>query len=65
MVFTNIRTKAEVDAAKTNSVLLKRKERYKAESDPLYMEWQFDGTPVSEQKWRDKVEQIKIELPLP
>ena len=38
---------------------------YKEESDPLYMEWQFDQTPESEQVWRDKVAEIKARYPLP
>ena len=44
--------------------LEKRQTAYKAESDPLYMEWQFDQTPESEQAWRDKVEEIKLRYPL-
>lgn len=42
----------------------KRKVAYKAESDPLYMEWQFDHTPESEQAWRNKVAEIKARYPL-
>ena len=34
-------------------------------SDPLYMEWQYDGTAEAEQKWRDKVAEIKERYPLP
>jgi hypothetical protein len=41
-----------------------RKEAYKNESDPLYMEWQFDQTTESEQAWRDKVTEIKARYPL-
>lgn len=41
-----------------------RKTAYKAESDPLYMEWQFDQTAESEQAWRDKVAEIKLRYPL-
>ena len=44
--------------------LEKRQVAYKTESDPLYMEWQFDQTPESEQAWRDKVEEIKLRYPL-
>ncbi|MBB1368654.1 hypothetical protein H5154_20140 [Pseudoalteromonas sp. SR44-5] len=46
-------------------VLSERLAAYKAESDPLYMEAQFDGTPESLQKWRDKVSEIKTRYPLP
>ncbi|KJZ14691.1 hypothetical protein TW85_08155 [Marinomonas sp. S3726] len=42
----------------------KRKRAYKAESDPLYMEWQFDQAPESEQAWRNKVAEIKARYPL-
>lgn len=41
-----------------------RQSAYKAESDPLYMEWQFDQTAESEQAWRDKVAEIKLRYPL-
>lgn len=43
----------------------KREAAYKRESDPLYMEAQFDGTPESLQKWHDKVAEIKARYPLP
>jgi len=42
----------------------KRQSAYKSESDPLYMEWQFDQTAESEQTWRDKVAEIKARYPL-
>lgn len=42
----------------------KRQAAYKAESDPLYMEWQFDQNAESEQAWRDKVTEIKARYPL-
>lgn len=42
-----------------------RKAAYSAESDPLYMEWQFDKTAESENAWRDKVTEIKDRYPLP
>lgn len=45
--------------------LVKRKEAYRLESDPLFMEWQYDNTPESEQAWRDKVAEIKTRYPLP
>ncbi|MAD74995.1 MAG: hypothetical protein CML20_09430 [Rheinheimera sp.] len=43
----------------------KREAAYKRESDPLYMEAQFDGTPESLAMWRDKVAEIKARYPLP
>ena len=42
----------------------KREAAYKRESDPLYMEAQFDGTTKSLQVWRDKVTEIKARYPL-
>lgn len=42
----------------------KRKAAYRDESDPLYMEWQYDKTPESEQVWRDKVAEIKLRYPI-
>lgn len=42
----------------------KRKAVYREESDPLYMEWQYDQTPESEQAWRDKVVEIKQRYPI-
>ncbi|ALQ08456.1 hypothetical protein D172_010505 [Pseudoalteromonas sp. Bsw20308] len=43
----------------------KRQAAYKAESDPLFMESQFDSTAESHQKWQDKVAEIKARYPLP
>lgn len=42
-----------------------RKLSYVQESDPLYMEWQYDQTPESKQVWMDKVAEIKARYPLP
>lgn len=42
-----------------------RRVAYVAESDPLFLEWQYDQTPESEQAWRDKVAEIKARYPLP
>lgn len=42
----------------------KRQEAYRAESDPLYMEWQYDQTAEAEQAWRNKVQEIKSRYPL-
>jgi len=47
------------------STIAQREAAYKSESDPLYMEWQYDGTAEAEQKWRDKVAEIKERYPLP
>ncbi|WP_217494995.1 hypothetical protein [Marinomonas sp. FW-1] len=45
--------------------IAQREAAYKQESDPLYMEWQYDKTDEAEQKWRDKVAEIKERYPLP
>ena len=42
-----------------------RRQAYLIESDPLYMEWQFDKTAETELAWRDKVAEIKARYPLP
>lgn len=54
-----------VSEQETFDVNEKRRVAYVAESDPLYMEWQYDNTPESEQAWRDKVAEIKARYPLP
>ncbi|NRD72716.1 hypothetical protein HQQ94_05520 [Shewanella sp. VB17] len=56
------------DAALVNhkkaAVMNNRLTAYKTESDRLYMEWQFDKTPESESRWRQKVIEIKTRYPL-
>ncbi len=42
----------------------RRKEAYIKESDPLFIEWQYDQTPECEQVWRDKVLEIKARYPI-
>ncbi|MCF6435239.1 hypothetical protein [Pseudoalteromonas sp. MMG022] len=42
-----------------------RKIAYQSESDPLFIEWQYDQTDVAKQAWLDKVAQIKARYPLP
>ena len=54
----------EIALIMREDILLSRSNAYKSESDPLYMEWQFDQTTESEQAWRDKVEEIKLRYPL-
>ena len=51
---------AQRDWDATEGQLARRKRRYETESDSLYMEWQYDKTPESEQAWRDKVAEIKL-----
>lgn len=58
-----------IDAAILNAKILEchnaRKIAYTLESDPLYMEWQYDQTTEKEQAWRNKVAEIKQRYPLP
>lgn len=42
-----------------SKVAKQRQEAYRNESDPLFMEWQFDQTEAAEQAWRAKVTEIK------
>lgn len=44
--------------------LNKRQEAYSNESDPLFIEWQYEKTPESEQLWRNKVLEIKARYPI-
>lgn len=53
------RPKAEFDPVAARS------SAYRLESDPLFIEWQYDQTPESEKVWRDKVAEIKDRYPLP
>jgi len=65
VVVTNVsQIEDEIVLLVREGVLLSRSSAYKAESDPLYMEWQFDQTTESEQAWRDKVTEIKARYPL-
>ena len=41
-----------------------REDAYRTESDPLFMEWQYDKTAASEQAWRYKVAEIKARYPV-
>jgi hypothetical protein len=46
-----------------NARMLKlRKEAY-AETDALFMEWQYEQTPESEEAWRNAVAQVKKDYP--
>jgi len=56
---------AAVTRQELEDVQALRQTAYRAESDPLFLEWQYDQTPESEQLWRDKVAEIKARYPLP
>lgn len=64
-IFPNDVVDGAVEVAKVNAIQELRKAAYKAESDPLYMEWQCDQTTEKEKAWRDKVGEIKARYPLP
>lgn len=44
--------------------LKRRQAAYRAVSDPLFMEWQFDKTRQAEMAWRAAVKAIKLKYPL-
>lgn len=46
-------------------IQLLRAEAYRIESDPLFMEWQYDETDETHAIWMDKVREIKLRYPLP
>ena len=48
-----------------SAALANRAAAYKAESDPLYIEWQYDQSEEGEVLWRAKVLEIKERYPLP
>jgi hypothetical protein len=48
-----------------STALANRAVAYKTESDPLYIEWQYDQSEEGEAKWRAKVLEIKERYPLP
>lgn len=52
-------------SAEISEIIDLRVAAYQKESDPLYMEWQYDQTAEKEQAWRDKVAEIKARYPLP
>ena len=56
---------AEQEKQQLEEVMNKRKAAYRRESDPLFMEWQFDGSSESEALWKRKVEEVKARYPLP
>ncbi|QJI30739.1 hypothetical protein HKK55_19185 [Pseudomonas sp. ADAK18] len=60
--------RSDIDAAlKTQEaadVDFNRRLAYRTDSDPLYMEWQYDQTEIKEKAWRAKVEEIKARYPL-
>ncbi|MBL0496548.1 hypothetical protein JD514_05340 [Aeromonas caviae] len=55
---------AQCDYERTDGQLARRRMAYVAESDPLFLEWQYDKTPAAEQTWRDKVAEIKSRYPV-
>ena len=66
-------TEAELEAARPQAELnaavavvqAQRAARYRAESDPLFFEWQRGEDGVTKADWEAKVAQIKADLPYP
>lgn len=62
---------SEIAKVKADLVQQKRQEAYQRESDPLYIEWQYElsvenpNADQFKQDWIQKVEQIKARYPLP
>lgn len=54
-----------VEGQELQDMLARRAAAYRIESDPLYMEWQFDQTDTKKEQWRASVEAIKARYPLP
>lgn len=54
-----------IDNQRINDLVDSRRRAYMLESDPLFLEWQYDQTPEKEQAWRDKVAEIKARYSLP
>ncbi|WP_036230125.1 hypothetical protein [Marinobacterium jannaschii] len=65
MGFAEVKIDAAFAGARLAQVLEKRKAAYREESDPLFIEWQYENDSASEQAWRDKVAEIKARYPLP
>ena len=55
---------AQRDYELTEGQRARRQRAYVAESDHLFLEWQYDKTPAAEQAWRDKVAEIKLRYPV-
>lgn len=51
--------------AKLAALVAGRRAAYAREADPMYLEWQYDGTDEKEKHWRAKVAEIKARFPLP
>lgn len=47
------------------AIVAGRRVAYAREADPMYLEWQYDGTAEKEKDWRAKVAEIKARFPLP
>ncbi|WP_461606592.1 hypothetical protein [Aeromonas rivipollensis] len=55
---------AQRDYEQVAGQLAMRQRAYETESDPLFLEWQYDKTPEAEVRWRDKVAEIKARYPV-
>jgi len=55
---------AQRDYERGAGQMAKRQRAYGAESDPLFLEWQYDKTPEAESRWLGKVAEIKSIYPI-
>lgn len=55
---------AQRDYEASDGQIARRQRAYEAESDHLYLEWQYDKTPEAESRWLGKVAEIKLRYPV-
>ena len=55
---------AQHNYERTEWQLARRQRAYVVESDPIFLEWQYEKTAAAEQAWRDKVDKIKLRYPV-
>ena len=55
---------AQHNYERTEGQLARRQRAYVAESDPLFLAWQYEKTASAEQACRDKVAEIKLRHPV-
>lgn len=55
----------EAETTYQNQWIEQRADAYRKHSDPLFIEWQYDGDEIKEIAWRDEVQRIKDKYPKP
>ncbi|EPX9362297.1 hypothetical protein ACW6B7_000003 [Aeromonas veronii] len=61
---TIVSVTAQRDYELHDGQIARRQAAYLKESDPLFLEWQYDQAPEKEQAWRAKVAEIKARYPI-